>query len=413
MKRLLPLLLVGCSIRLYDSGASTASGGVEPTPVAGTTTACPATIDAYRELLVIDPSVLGDGRAKNDDADGAWSFRARLDEIAGTAHAGDAALAWLEQWRDVTSVGTDGAPVTPRPAVDDVLVAPWRAASSPDCNAAGLDPTKAPFRLLAIANRIDLRDDPAACVGAAGELRFVYTALDASGAALPMTVIFEVPYPKTRSPHDWAAAWHALGALPFGAKYNDALEALTRSVTDAVDARTVHVRTNESALGDGWEMREFAASGDGSLDEVAIDTTPRDDLDGASSLGAWVAGDADAVASGAWVLPSAMRAGAASIPSASFRWSVTGASSSLGRAFSAGTCNGCHGGETTALPFQHLAASDGYYGDGDGKTRVSPYLESELGRRAQSMNNALCSSCDGSSGGTPYGAEPTSPSCGK
>ena len=415
MKRLLPLLLVGCSLRLYDSGNDpTATAGVGPGPSGGTTTSptCPVSIDAKRELLVIDSSVLGDPRARSDDADGAWSFRARLEEIAGSAGAGNAALAWLEGWRDTTYVGTDSAPVTARPDVDTVLVDPWRAASAPGCNAAGLDPAKAPFRLIAIVNRIDLRDDPAACVGSAGELRFVYTAVDASGAALPMTLIVEIPYPKTRSPHDWAAAWHALGALPFGAEYNDALEALTRSVTDVVDARTIRLRTNESALGSGWEMREFAASGAGTLDQVVIDTTPRTDLDGASSLGAWVTENASVVSSGSWVLPSAMRAGAAPIASASFRWNVTGAKSSLAETFSAGTCNGCHGGDTPALPFQHLAGGGDYYGQDDGSTRVSPYLSSELGRRSDSMNNALCSSCDGGSG-TPYGAEPTSPSCSK
>jgi hypothetical protein len=413
MKRLLALMLVGCSIRVYDSGNDpTASAGTVPTPGGGPVTDCPSTIDPWRELLVVDPSVLGDARARNDDADGAWSFRARLDEIAGASTAGDAALAWLNEWSDTTTVGPDDAPVTPRPAVESVLVDPWRAASAAGCNAAGLDPARAPFRLIAIVNRIDLRDDPAACVGGGGELRFVYTAVDLGTAgALPMTVIVEIPYPKTRSAHDWAAAWHALGALPFGAEYDDALEALTRSVTDVVDARTIRVRTNESALGSGWELREFAASGAGALEQVTIDSTPRADLDGSSTLASWVSDNASVVATGAWVLPSAMRAGAAPIPSAGFRWHVTGAPPDLATTFSAGTCNGCHGGETSALPFQHLSAGGGYYG-GDGATRVSPYLVSELGRRSQSMQNALCSSCDGGSA-SPYGAEPGSPSCSK
>lgn len=399
MKRVFSILfLLGCSVKLYDSGNDpTLTGG--PTPQGGpdassSSSSCTSAVDPDRELLVVDPSVLGDART-------AWTFGARLEEIAGANAATDTASGWLAAWTNVTSVG--GAPVTPRAGVS-VLADAWKAQ--------GWDPARAPFRLIAIVNRVDLRDDPAACVGSAGELRFVYNAIDDKGAALAMTLIVEIPYPKTKSPHDWAAAWHALASLHFGAGYNDALEALTRSLTENVDVRTIRVRTNESIFGDGWELREFAATAEGTLDQVALDSTPRQDLDGSYTLASWAEDNATVVASGAWVLPASMRAGAAPVPSG-FRWSLPGASSTLRSEFSTGTCNGCHGGDTSALPFQHLSAGDGYYSD-QTTTRVSPFLQQELGRRAQSMTNALCSTCDsGSSSSSPYAPEPTSPSCSK
>jgi hypothetical protein len=395
MKRVFcSLFLLGCSVRLYDSGGGTTVTG-DPSPSAGVDTTCGTTVDADRELLIVDPNVLGDPRA-------AWTFGARLEEIAGAHAPADTASGWLAAWTTVTSVG--GAPVTPRPGVS-VLADAWKAQ--------GWDPARAPFRLIAIVNRVDLRDDPAACVGSAGELRFVYNAVDAKGAALAMTVIVEIPYPKTKSPHDWAAAWHALGGLDFGPAYDDALEALTRSVTEHVDVRTVRLRTNESVFGDGWELREFGATTEGTLDQVALDSTPRQDLDGSYGLASWVTQNASVVASGTWVLPASMRAGAAPVP-AGFRWSVPGVSSTLRSELSTGTCNGCHGGETSALPFQHLAMGDPNYDPGQTTTRVSPFLRAELGRRAQSMTNALCSTCDTSgSSSSPYAPEPTSPSCSK
>jgi len=400
MKRVFYMcFLLGCSVRLYDSGDDpTLTGG--PDPSAGTEpspSSCTGAVDPDRELLVTDPSVLGDGRAS-------WTFGARLEEIAGAYAATSTASAWLDEWTNVTSVG--GAAVTPRTGVS-VLADAWKAN--------GWDPVRAPFQLIAIVNRPDLRDDPSACVGSAGELRFVYNAVDSKGAALAMTIIVEIPYPKTKSPHDWAAAWHALAGLEFGAAYNDALESLTRSVTENVDVRTIRVRTNESIFGDGWEMREFAATAEGTLDQVALDTTPRQDLDGSYTLASWAKDNASVVASGAWILPASMRAGASPIPSG-FRWTLPGTSSTLRTEFSTGTCNGCHGGETTALPFQHLALGNGYYGDSTPTAQVSPFLKKELGRRAQSMTNALCSTCDegsSSSSSSPYAPEPTSPSCSK
>jgi hypothetical protein len=68
-------------------------------------------------------------------------------------------------------------------------------------------------------------------------------------------------------------------------------------------------------------------------------------------------------------------------------------------AFSRNTCNGCHGGGTEALPFQHLSL---------GRTRSDPlrisrFLEDpdggsdELGRRAELLAGLIDVDCDPSS----------------
>src|SRR5690606_792741 len=112
-----------------------------------------------------------------------------------------------------------------------------------------LDLSKAPFRLLAIVNRIDLRSDgggyggggviggpiraadapgamiapdamiaPAPMPVHAGEGRFVFGVLDPQGRPLPFTVIFEYELPASdpREVLGWARSWHALGEVPFG-----------------------------------------------------------------------------------------------------------------------------------------------------------------------------------------------------
>lgn len=370
---------------------------------------CAAVVDRWKELLVIHRSVLMDRRARNDVDDAPWSFRARLEDLAGDRDGARAfAHAWLDQWRTVTSVGPDRAPVTPRPGVGPVLVEPWLASS-------GGELAGAPFRLIAVVNRPDLRQRADACGGSAGELRFVYSATDPiTDQAIPMTIIVEIPYPATRAAREWIDAWHALASKPFGPEYNDALAALTEEVTKGSPAGSWLVRTNEIALGEPdalpWEMREFAlqtdAHGGRRLAQIPMATTPRIELDRSASLDSWAEENEARILDGSYVLPGGFQAGAAPIASSSFRWSSRSLDPRLRAALGMATCNGCHGGERvaeTSLPFQHIAAADqptAYYGSPrDGETRLSRWLhdpsgnDDELARRERSMARALCSTC--------------------
>lgn len=334
---------------------------------------CGITVDRWKELLVINRSVLTDKRAANDTAGAPWSFRSRMEELAGSSDEAPALVqGWLAEWTTRTSVGEGAAPVTPRPSVDAVIVAPWReslpAPADYGPGSAPLPLERAPFRLVAIVNRLDLRERAGGCEGAAGELRFVYTAIDPeTRLAEPFSIIVEIPYPATHTPREWAQRWHEVAQRPFGADYNEALATLTSEVTSKATRTTIRVRTNEIALGEPlnlpWEMREFSLDPAQTtrLVQVPLLTTPRIELARSPSLDAWIVDNAGSVLAGTHVLPAGFQAGAAPMTSSLFRWGPSTVSEELRHALSIGTCNGCHGGERPSgdpLRFQHLAPGD-------------------------------------------------------
>jgi hypothetical protein len=384
-----------------------------------------APTDLYRELIVLDPGVLAALSADDDRAP--FSFRSQMQWLAGNADALELTRAWLLEWQTASEVGPELAPVAPRPLVGRLLVDPWVAASTPsgrveiarasadtetasaaystpeteeaapedaaeeapedtpeepaeDDGYAPAEPPEyltppaeetpplpswqgAPFRLIAIVNRLDLADD--ACDGAAGELRYIYGALDADGSTpLDVTLILEVPYPTTRSAAEWARAWKDLGALRSGDEYTRALAALGSEIMADSDPLRARIRTNEIAFADadsgGWEMREFRpqiVEDTLALVQAPLEFTPRADADPAE-LSAYVLEHADEIESSGASLPEPLRAGAASIDTPDFSWNVLGVSERLRRAFSLQTCNGCHGGDTASLPFRHISPGE-------------------------------------------------------
>lgn len=422
-----------------DAGADRDAGAVLAD--AGASAACGSNVDRWKELLVIDPSVLTSVEASNDLAGGALSFRSRMEELAGSeALAEPFTEAWLDSWRTTASVGAIAAPVNPRPLVKDVLLDPWRAAGGGVATMA-----LAPFRLIAVVNRLDLSANADGCSIDVGEIRFVYTATDpATRSALAMTVIVEVPYPtraagRGREALDgkaWARKWHALGALPFGDGYVAALAGLVHEVTAGMDPMRVRVRTNEAALGGpsgAWDLRQFSltpSDGGRALTPSLLDTTPRDALNHSPALSSWMRSHESRLRGGvADSLSLDMQAGEATLLDPFFMWGLdVPVSETARKTFSQNTCNGCHGGErpADALFFQHLAPWDAptnaYYGTNSatGNTLVSVYLndpsgrDDELTRRAVSLSALLCSAdcappavVPSDAGAQPYDAAPS------
>jgi hypothetical protein len=145
-----------------------------------------------------------------------------------------------------------------------------------------LDLDRAPFRLLAIVNRVDLRDNLVYGGGSAGEARFVFGVIDPD-TCLPkeMAVIFEYGVPRSgcRAVRAWAKRWAHLSQLDLDdphelQTYLDELQSLTDDFTLAGEAPGKpnnsplnQLRTNEFLLGGGngerWELREFVLSGTG------------------------------------------------------------------------------------------------------------------------------------------------------
>jgi hypothetical protein len=408
----------------------------------GAEEADPASLPAglYRDLIVLDPSIVDGSLAARDDADAPFSFRAQMEWLAGASRDPfDFTRSWLLAWENTSEVGPALAPVTPRPAVRRLLVDAWFEASgvpssntelaaysdapsgaaddvanpapasdapSPDTGYGPPPPSSAPpswehapFRLLAIVNRVDLASD--ACSGYPGELRYVYAAVDPlTSQPLDVTVIVEVPYPTTRTAAEWAQLWRELAALP-DAAYVQGLAQLVREVRADADPLRVRLRSNEVAFSNpaepAWEMREFQLQVQGDaleLAQVPLEFTPRADADPAA-LSAYVLEHAEEIEGAGARLPDELRAGAASIDAANFSWPVLGVSERLRRAFSVQTCNGCHGGDTAALPFRHIGPGLSL----DSPARVSRFLydpdatSDELRRRSGVLDALTATAC--------------------
>jgi hypothetical protein len=237
-------------------------------------------VDAGRELLVTDPAVVGDSvrgtyrpapGQGGDAAQGAWSFGGLIESLAGPEGASRYALRMLSFFEEdlvLDSMRLPGRPLATRPAL-----ARWLARSG--CAEVGsactLDLASAPFRLEAIASRLDLRrvtEDGR--VLDAGEGRFIFHLEDPAGASGDMSegaqgslsLIFEYELPASNAAEvdAWARGWHELGGLS-GEPYRVALQRLTDRFARAGRAVRLHgIRTSELGASP-WELREFVPNG--------------------------------------------------------------------------------------------------------------------------------------------------------
>ncbi len=234
----------------------------------------------------------------------------------------------------------------------------------------------APFRLLAIVNRVDLADNLVyGGSGSAGEARFVFGVLGPNCTKLQFAVIFE--YGVTASGcvglKAWAQKWFDLGALTFGASYNQALEAITETFAKAAAAPAKpngsalnQLRTNEIALGVPWELREFRLDSleGGNLRQVTVKQTPDLGINPTQRLVDYVNGNEALVVAEEHVVPldfplgTPFLGGNAPTDDKTF-WNnpvpppptITNREARFH--FSLNTCNGCHNPETRT-PFTHV-----------------------------------------------------------
>jgi len=247
-----------------------------------------ASIDDFKELMIVDPSIMGDARAQNA-SDGPWSFRHVVESLApATEDPGDFVRAWFLEWVTTTSfdgysiLSGDETPDTRAKTMQQEILCPWmKRTADDDCNldcsvcaTTKLDLAQAPFRLLAIVNRMDLADQPD--VGGAGEGRLVFALSNGAGddpSAAPMQMTMSFDFRLAGSRAEWGAAWHALGAHPaFDDSFATALVDLTNGfVTQSAFSE---VLTNESALFWIWQERQFELGADGGMHVAATRNTP-------------------------------------------------------------------------------------------------------------------------------------------
>jgi hypothetical protein len=354
---------------------------------AGSPGTCSPSIDRFKELVVVDPGVVND--VARTTPGGAWSFRHLVENMKPEgALAPDFVMTWLNDYK-ATSV--NGFPVSVRGGVD-ALVAAW-----PKTSDGRLDLDQAPFRLIAITNRLDLRDKSRP--DSAGEGRLVFAALQ-NGFPTTFTLIFEylLPTDAGKDPAFWAASFHALGAMPSGEPYNRGLESVTRLFTERNAAPTRingsaigQVRSNEILFASPWELREFRLDASGALRIAPTDKCPDSSLNGSAALTQFVFDNEAAVRAGTHRVPLAMLGGACQEAPANV-WQLPGVPEDLRHLFARETCNGCHSAEEASKDgFYHISPS------GIGVGRLSRFLhdpqntgKDELSRRSAELAKLLC-----------------------
>jgi hypothetical protein len=333
--------------------------------------------------MITDLSVVED-RARTFDACtqagtpmGAWTFGKLMTDIANGRDAAEMVEKWLRLWAVDQTVNTFTVPA--RPPIADFLLNTW-----PRTNGK-LDLGRAPMRLLAIVNRIDLRNAKAWNLGDAGEARFVFGVLSPStcGTAPPLfTMIFEYGVPKSgcSDVRAWAAQWHALGSIKLGTPaFNTALQQITDTFAKANASPAKpngsalnQIRTDEIELGVPWELREFRldAASHGFVESTVAQTPDlRFNVNPSlRTLTDYINANQIAILNGTNVVPLKFPPTGPSVPflggaapnQFNFWNSIPPASSNDARhAFSLATCIGCHGEETGAF-FTHVEPRDAH-----------------------------------------------------
>ncbi|WP_240360116.1 Ig-like domain-containing protein [Pyxidicoccus caerfyrddinensis] len=387
-----------CQPGYYDCDGNVANG-CEST-YACQATAC--TIDRPSELMVTALSVVED--PVRTAPGGAWNFGTLMKEMAGGQDPSPMVRAWLKTW--TTKQVVNGLDLPARQEMQTKVLGPWEqrsgGASKP------LDFSKAPFRLLAIVNRMDLRNPGVQ----AGEGRFVFGVLDANGAPLEFTIILEYALPggTTAAIQTWANDWHALGKVG-SAGYNAKLQALTDRFAKAgvmtgrqAGSALNQIRTNEITLAEPWEMREFNLTAQG-LMPATVKLTPAMHFENTATLASYIQQNQADIIAERHTVPNSLNGnpflGAMARAPLDFFWRAPGVNTEARHKFSMNTCSGCHSGETQT-EFLHVAPRVA------GKAAVlSPYLKGttvtdpvthatrvfdDLGRRADDLKALVCPS---------------------
>jgi hypothetical protein len=367
------------------------------------------TIDPARELLITHLSVVEDpvrttwpaGAPVGPQA--AWTFGRLMEKMAGGQDAAQFCLEWLQRWGQDQVVNGYTAPA--RPAVQTLVIDPWLQASGGQT----LNLRIAPFRLLAIVNRIDLRSKSPTGEISPGEGRFVFGFVKPDGSPSPFTVILEyrLPGDNENDVIEWANEWHDLGETPFGAKFNTTLQKLTDKFSGPNcpgkpnNSCLNQLRTNEVPLDPNkvWEMREYRLAGSPvKITPAPMVLTPDASYNGSNYLATYINTTADLIKQRKHTMNPAML-GASSFSSLTTFWDAPGILDSEARhKFALSTCNGCHTAETgtTFLHVKNRAAGvesklSGYMTGitvNDPISGVSRTF-SELASRAQDMTFVL------------------------
>lgn len=334
----------------------------------------PSAVDPRRELMITDLSVVNDPTRTFDicnntgNPNGAWTFKTLMTNMANQPFTTfDPAVFtenWLQSWNVNHTINT--FPVPARTNIGALVLNSWPRIGGK------LDLNRAPFRLLAIVNRVDLRGNQTYGGGAAGEGRLVFGVVNRNAAGgcstTRFTVIFEygVPVSGCTNVKNYGQQWVNLGNIALGsAAFNPALQAITDQFTTANAnmnkpnrSALNQLRTNENALNPLWELREFVLPGRTPvatmLNIVSTKQTPHHTLNNTALLANFI-NTAPGVATGTHTVPATWLV-QPFLTGSNFNfnvsdaavWNAPGALNTNRHMMSLGTCNACHGGETRA-----------------------------------------------------------------
>lgn len=356
-------------------------------PVSGVSPVYPVAnasdVDVEDSVFITKTSVVDDPERtypcrSSKGSTGEWTFGHLISELVeGTSiSAEDFVRTWLASWQNPQTVNTFTVAARPEVANNFVLRV-WK--KNPDGT---LDMAKAPFKLLAIVNRIDLGEPLWSGRATAGEARFIFT-LQEDCTPLRFLVIFEykVNLHGCEDVKAWARQWDRLkGPFVTPGSANAALEEITVQFTEAGTTRSQkpnrsslsQVRTNELLQTKPWELREFRLNSDGYLTQVTVKQTPDLSFDQSALLRSYAQTNRVAIIADDYTVPDQVSGtpflgGDAPVQgddvggrdtNAIFFWrlrppSPTVTIPDLRHHVSLNTCNGCHGAET-ATRFAHV-----------------------------------------------------------
>jgi hypothetical protein len=396
-------------------------------PLAGLSNA----VASNQSLIITDGSVVRDPARTYNGCDaigsmGKWTFGYLMTQMANQSSTGTDPSTfvsnWLQTW--MTDQSINGFTAAQRAQISTEVIQPWITRSGGPGSPLNL--SLAPFRLLAIVNRLDLRSNSVYGGGDAGEARFVFGLIQSFNCGPPLfNVILEYGVLKAgcQAVRSWAQQWENLSTIPLGTPaYNNALEAITDQFTSAganpskpAGSALNQLRTDEIALSDQWELREFhlvpAAGSQVQLLQAVVKQTPESvPLNNSISLGDYVNSLPLAeLQNNTFVAPLQWQNRpflAASSINRQDIWDAPNISAATAdpdarHLFAINTCNGCHGRETANTNFVHITNNfpAGLSGFLTGETIPDPLVPSitrtfnDLQRRATDLDAAANQAC--------------------
>ena len=349
----------------------------------------PCNIRVEKELVIKNLNVVNSQEAIN----GRLSFRHLITTLAGESDPSELVLSLLNNWRSNFKFSDNSTALARRQGIEQFMTK-WIKV---DGHTEGLETwspklANAPFRLLAITNRLDLHSLDE---GSGGEGRFSFCALDPETRE-PLTWTFIFEYNLNAQTNEdctnWAITWHSLSDSDINDNtYLDRLVAVTDSF---VMMRNLNqLRTNDFHLGGPWELREFSHDlTTNTFKPEPLALTPDLKFDNSSELGSFIELHANAIDSVKFEYPDELKAASTAKNDPNFTWSIPGnAPESTKKFASLLTCIGCHNGDkiqvaNSLIPnFLHIAPRDSLV-----EAQTSQFLDLvALGSRTEHFLKAL------------------------